>query len=681
MLENISNEQFGVSELADAMAMSRSNLLRKIKKETELSASVFMRQIRLEKAKELLALDTHTVAEIADEVGFGSPSYFIKCYREHFGHPPGAERKIEVEEAPESATDRSEDEVASTPLVEEESKSLKPWILVSAAVLLALVVVFVLFRYQGPNAETNLEKSIAVLPFKNESADSSNAYFVNGLREVTLNNLQKVEDFRVVSRTSAEKYAQSDLTLSEIAEALNVNYIVEGSGQRIGNQVQLNIQLIEARSDRHIWSEQYNRKIEDVFAIQNEVALQIASSVQAVVTPSELEQIDKKPTENLMAYEFYLKALDPMNGRTEESLHRAINLFNKAIEYDEQFSLAYANAAICHYFLDENLSEKQYTDEINVYADKALLYDSKLTESLIAKALYYVQNGEYRLAVPHLEKALEYNPNSNIVIQILAQLYSTAIPNTGKYLEYALKGVQLDIEAKDSVTKSFIYLALGNALIQNGFVDESLVFIEKSIKHYDQNPYARYVKAFILYAKNGDLERTKRLLLAEWNKDTSRMDILQDIGKMHTLQHDYDSAFIYYQKFQRTKDALGLAIYPQESQRIGLVYEKMGRTEKANELFAAYREYCKNDVSIYKNASIAMLHLQEGNIDSALTYYQQFSQEDNFQYWLILFMDLDPLTEQVKDNKEFMEIMDRIKKRFWDGHNRLRKELEEMELF
>ncbi|MFY0675138.1 MAG: helix-turn-helix domain-containing protein [Bacteroidia bacterium] len=681
VLENISNEHFGVSELADAMAMSRSNLLRKIKKETELSASVFIRQIRLEKAKALLATNDVTVSEVSDDVGFGSPSYFIKCYREHFGHPPGTELKMDAENLDIPETDETDVDLREEPLEINEAKVLKPWMFIAATVAIAIIVVFAIFKNGEVTEASNLEKSIAVLPFKNESADSTNTYFVNGLMEATLNNLQKIEDFRVVSRTSAEKYAKSGLTLSEIAEALNVNYIVEGSGQRVGDQVLLSIQLIEAHSDKHIWSEQYNRKIEDVFAIQNEVAIKIASSVQAVVTPSELEQIDKRPTENLMAYEFYLKALDPLNERSEQSLNTAIELLNKAIEYDPKFSLAYANVAIAYYFLDENLSEKRNTEALNNYADKALLYDSKLTESLIAKALFYVQTAEFRLAIPHLEKALEYNPNSSIVIQILANLYAQAIPNTSKYLEYALKGIQLDIEAKDSVSKSFIYLSLSNALIQSGFVEESLVFIDKAIALYDKNPYARYVKSFILYAKSGNLERTKRMLLVEWQKDSTRMDILQELGKMHTLQNDFDSAYLYYRKFQRTKEAYGLSIYPQESQRIGLVFEKMGFQEKADKLFEAYREYCAKDESIYKNASTAMLHLQDGNIDSALTYYEMFANEDNIQYWLLLFIDEDPLTKQISDNPKFVGIKEKIKKRFWDNHNKLRMELEEMELF
>ena len=309
------------------------------------------------------------------------------------------------------------------------------------------------------------------MPFKNESSDSLNLYFVNGLMETTLNNLQKIGDLRVISRTSVEQYRNTNKDIPEIAEELNVNYLVEGSGQRVGNQVRLNIQLIEASGDGRFGLSNIIVKWDDVFALQNEVARKIADAIKAIVTPAELKQIEKIPTENLVAYDYYLQALDPFYTRTKEGLEKAIPLFEKAIENDEQFALAYSNIAISYYFLDVNQKQKQYTEQINNFADKALLYDSKSAESLMAKALYYMQIEEYRLALPHLEKALEYNPNSSSVVQMLAGLYASAIPNTDKYLEYALKGIQLDIAANDSITQSYIYLTLSNALIQNGFVE------------------------------------------------------------------------------------------------------------------------------------------------------------------------------------------------------------------
>lgn len=662
ILENIANEQFGVSELAELMNMSRSSLLRKIKTHTQLSASQFIRQVRVTKGMEMLKQTSLTVAEISYEVGFGNTSYFIKCFREQYGYSPGEVRKGAVPEENEKAQES----------VPEKYK----WYALGAMAVV-VIVGFVLIFSRKSESRVELEKSIAVLPFVNESSDSLNLYFVNGLMESTLNNLQKIGDLRVVSRTSVARYRGTEKSIPEIAEELNVNYLVEGSGQRFGNQVLLNIQLVEAATDRPVWGEQYSREVDDVFALQNEVARKIAQAIKAVVTPAELQQIEKIPTENLEAYDYYLQALNLYYNRTPENLEKAISLFEKAIEEDDQFALAYANVAISYYFLDVNQKEKQYTEQINNFADKALLYDSRSAESLIAKALYYMQIEEYNLALPHLEKALEYNPNSLAVVQMLADLYARVIPNTAKYLEYALKGIQLDVAANDSIGKSYIYLALSNALVQNGFVDEAATYIEKSLDFNPENYYAPLMKAYILYAQDGDGERTKRLLLQEWRKDTTRLDLLQEVAKVYYYQEDYDSAFYYFEKFVAARDKGGLDIYPQEDVKIARVYEKMGLKEQAANFFDNYVEYCEKDQSIYKSASMAVMYAYKGEYEKAVEQLRIFSTQDNYQYWILLFQDMDPILKPLEANPEYRKTIQKINDRFWKKHATIEKVLAE----
>lgn len=668
ILENISDEQFGVSELAEAMNMSRSNLLRKIKRDTQLSASVFIRNVRLARALELLKQNSLTVSEVSYQVGFGNTSYFIKCFRELYGHSPGETGKKLLSVEP--VTDPGDDPV--------NMPKRPKWAVLSIVALVVMVVFVLLLRKeQAVTAPDGPEKSIAVLPFRNESSDTLNLYFVNGLMESTLNNLQKIGDLRVISRTSVEKYRETNMSIPEIAEELHVNYLVEGSGQRVGDQVLLNIQLIEASGDRPVWGEQYTRKVDDVFALQNEVARKIADAIQAIVTPAELNQIEKKPTSNLVAYDYYLQALEPFYLRTKEGLEKAIPLFGKAIEHDGQFSLAYANIAISYYFLDIYQKQKQYTEQINNYADKALLYDSKSAESLIAKALYYIHTGEYPLAIPHLEKALEYNPNSAAVVQMLADIYARVIPDTAKYLEYALKGIQLDIAANDSIAKSYIYLHLSNALIQSGFVDEAVTYINKSLEFQPENYYAPMVRAYILFARDGNIERTKRQLFDEWAKDTARLDILQEVAKIWYFQEEYDSAFFYYGKFVEARDKAGLEIYPHEDVKIAWTYKKAGLDARASAFFNAYKEYCNKDQSIYKSASLATMHAYNGEFGKAIEQLKIFATQDNFQYWIVLFMEMDPIMKPMLNDPEFKWTIQKIKRRFWDKHNNLNKLLKE----
>jgi len=681
ILENISNEQFGVSELADLMNMSRSNLLRKIKKQTQGSASQFIREVRLQKGMTLLEETEFTVSEIAYQVGFSNNSYFIKCFREHYGFSPGESRKRIVEK-PEIEIKNNQ---PKTFIQETKANFLKKYRLqvLGATFLVIAAVSFLFIQNKTTNSEikvNDIKKSIAVLPFKNMSSDSTNFYFVNGLMESALNNLQKIEDLRVISRTSVEKYRNTNKTIKEIAKELNVGYLLEGSGQRIDDQVLLNIQLIDASNDMPIWAQQYNNKVVDVFSLQNIVAKKIVNAIHAKVTPVEFQQINKKPTENLEAYDFYLKGLVPLQKENKEGLNEAISFFENAIELDPTFALAYAELAIAYYYLDLNQSKKQYTEIINNYADKALLYDSKSAESLIAKALYYININEFRLAIPHLEKALEYNPNSSPVIQILADLYSRAIPNTGKYLKYALMGLQLNINENDSITKSYTYLALSNALIQNGFVNEAQKYIDLSLKFNPKNYYAPFLKIFIQYAEHQNLSKTTSSLKKEFEKDTTRLDIMQEVAKFYYFQEKHDSAYYYYDKFVQIKEKNGLNMYPQENLKIGLVYDKMGFHDAAEAFYKAYAEYCENDKSIYQPISLAMKYLHDDKPNLAMEQFQIFATKNNYQYWVLLFLEEDPIVKPLKTHPEYDEVIQKIKDRFWENHKQLEKSLKDKNL-
>lgn len=662
VLEHLSEEQFGVSELAQAMNMSRSNLLRKIKKQTGHSASQFIRQIRLQKGREMLQDTSLTVSEISFEVGFASTSYFIKCFREHYGYPPGKLAKGElVEEIPEINPQPS-----------------SPWKYVVGFAVVAILAIFLARALTSREDSTlplaEIEKSIAVLPFLNESSDSSNMYFINGLMEATLNNLQKIEDLRVISRTSVEKYRGKDQSIPEIAEELKVNYFVEGSGQKIGDQVLLNIQLIEAATDKHIWAEQYSREIGNVFDLQNEVAKKIAEAIEAIVTPAELEQIEKKPTENLLAYDLYLQALPHFHARTKEGLDQAIPLFKQAIEEDPQFALAYANLAIAYYFLDIFQIDQQYSDLINNYADKALLYDPSSPVSLLAKAFYYMHTKDYPLALPHLEKALEYNPNSSAVVQMLTDYYSRYVPNTAKHLEYALRGIQLDIGSKDSVAQSYIYVSMSNALVQTGFIDEAIDYINLSIDYYPENEYSYYLKAIILYAKELDLKEAQKRLLKELRKDTTRLDILQEVAKLYYLQEDYDSAYYYFAQFVTARETKGWNIYPQEDITIGWVYEKVGLEEEAKQFYEAFTAFCQKEQSIYRNVWLALDHVRKGEIEEGIEQLKIFAEQDDFMYWFLL-LGKDPILKPLHNHPEFGLIKQKIKDRFWENHRKLAETL------
>jgi len=662
--ENISNEQFGVSELAREIGMSRSNLLRKIKKLCNLSVSQFISQVRLKEAMELLKQQNLTVSAVSYKVGFGSTSYFIKCFREFYGYPPGELGKRDVKE----------------PRAGKEKRSRRKWLVLIAGVsvlILSTVLLFILVK-PGKTVPKNPEKSIAVLPFKNDSNDSTNIYLINGLMESLLDNLQKIEDLRVISRTSVEKYRYNPLTIPEIARELNANYLVEGSGQKVGNQILLNIQLIEASTDTHLWAERYKRETGDIFELQQEVAKRIADEIEAIITPEEAAQIEKVPTLNLEAYDYFLKGQDPFQWGTREGLEEAIPYFEKAIDLDPEFALAHAYIAIAYAYLDIYQFEKKHADKIGFYADKALLFDPKLPQSLIAKAMFHITRSEYEQALPYLEKALEYHPNSSRVLNILSDFYVRYMPDTEKYLEYALMGIELDIAAHDSVDASYLYLHLSNAFMQSGFVIEAGKYLDISLLYNPDNFYSQLLRPYIRLAEGGSLLETKELLLELLQFNPDRYDIMKELGVICYFLHDYECAWAYYSKASEITEAQGMDLYSGEKAKMGLALSKLGRPEEARLYFQEYLEFAENDPSIYKHLSLAAYYSQMGDTAKAIKHMDLFSQQEKYPYWYILFLGMDdPLFENVNELPEFQKILREIENKFWRYHAQVKDSLKE----
>jgi TolB-like protein/AraC-like DNA-binding protein/Tfp pilus assembly protein PilF len=768
--QHLDNEQFGVSELAREMGMSRSNLLRKLKKLSGKSVSQFIRELRLNNAMEMLVQESWSVSEVSYKVGFSSVSYFIKCFHDLYGFPPGEVGKTPFKsgtsDQPDGTRELQENKPAKGNFWQElkrrkvvkvivvyatisfillqlisiliEPLYLPDWSMTLVIVLLAigfpiaivfswifditpdgievtqsidtptkeskkgfirqnqvlvgsvttaLIMVLLFYAYpslfqNGSQTEVNpeLEKSIAVLPFKNDSNDSTNVYVINGLMESILLNLQQIKDLRVISRTSVEKYRNSNMTIPEIAKELNVNYFVEGSGQKIGDKLLLNVQLIEAESDNHLLSEQYSKESKDIFELQMEVAKNIAEKIQVAMTPEEEALITKIPTDNPIAYDYYLQARFQMQKHSGEGLMNAIPYLEKAIENDEEFSLPYAALAMTYYYLDLFAPEKQYTEKIKDYADSAMSLDSEIPLSLIAKALSYMQNYEYDKAVSHFENALKRNPNSSITINFLADFYTRIRPDTHKYLEYALKASRLDMSVQDSYNIGFNYLHIANAFIQTGFINQAEEYINKSLDYYPDNIYAHYVKAYILYAKNRDIERSKRDLLLVLEMDTTRLDVLQEVGKIHYYAGDFEKSYHYYKKFIDIKEDQNLTLFDSESAKIGVVFDKMGQTERANTFFSAFKTYADQDSSMYKDLSLAVYHAYKKNKEKALEHLELFSEQRHYFYWTIIFLKIDPLVDSIKDLPEFHRIMQKLEDNFWNDHLEFKASLEAMNL-
>ena len=258
--------------------------------------------------------------------------------------------------------------------VPKSSNSWKMASYISFLVIVGLIVLNIIPRVKDTKESPTLDKSIAVRPFWNESTDQENESFVNGMTEDIRNNLAKIADLRVLSRGSVEKYRDTDYSTLEIARDLNVSYVLEGTAQRIGNQVKIHVQLILAETDDHIWETSYREEIEDVkqvFDIQNQIAQSVALEIKAIIAPEENKLMKKNMTISLTAYDFYLKGREEEwkyhnNIDNRDALKRAEELYYESLRYDSTFAQAYTGLARVYrakYYWTEYVAES-YLDSV-----------------------------------------------------------------------------------------------------------------------------------------------------------------------------------------------------------------------------------------------------------------------------------------------------------------------------
>ena len=282
-----------------------------------------------------------------------------------------------------------------------------------------------------PAANTSMvttEKSVAVLPFENRSEEKANAYFADGVQDEILTRLSKIADLKVISRTSTQHYKSSPENLPEIARQLGVAHIVEGSVQKRGDAVRVNVQLIKAANDSHLWAESFDRKLADVFAIQSEIAKAIADQLQAKITGREQQVIAAKPTDNPQAYDAYLRgvAYTLKSDFSPTNTLNAQRCFKEAVALDPKFALAWALLSYqdASGYITTFLQPTQaLREEILRAAETALRLQPDLGEALLAMGFYhYACFKDYDTAERYLEQASRLLPNSSGVPTLLGYI-------------------------------------------------------------------------------------------------------------------------------------------------------------------------------------------------------------------------------------------------------------------
>jgi TolB-like protein/class 3 adenylate cyclase/Tfp pilus assembly protein PilF len=345
-----------------------------------------------------------------------------------------------------------------------------------------------------------IDKSIAVLPFENLSDEKENAYFADGIQDDVLTNLSKIGDLKVISRTSVMPYRGKASNVREIGKALGVATILEGSVRRIGNRVRVNVQLINTENDQHIWAEDYDRDLTDVFAIQTDLAKKIVGELQAKLSPAEQARIERKPTENGEAYLAFVQAQNLGCALEDfDKLKQSEQLYERAVQLDPNFALALARSSLVQSWIVHNFDRtSERREKARTLAERALQLQPDMPEAHLAVGYsYYYGDNNYDAALREFEIAQRGLPNESEVYLAIGAIQR----RQGKWAESTAnleKAVSLnpkEIWTLQNLT--FNYAMLRNYDVANKTIDRALVLDPKALEPLE-------VKSKLAIAEKGD---------------------------------------------------------------------------------------------------------------------------------------------------------------------------------
>ena len=382
--------------------------------------------------------------------------------------------------------------------------------LIAALILFAAAVGAGFYFFSQRPAFKAPDKSIAVLPFENLSEDKANAYFAEGMQDEILARLSKIADLKVISRTSTEKYKSAPDNLREIAKQLGVGNVLEGSVQKSGGSVRVNVQLINALNDAHLWGDIYERKLTDIFAVESDIAKTIADTLQVKLTGAEKEMIAAEPTSDLTAYDLYLKGRLLWSKRGGENLRQAIAFYEQAIALDPNYALAYAGLAEAYVLLPfyTATAPLEAFPKGKAAALKALQLNDRLAEAHTALAyLLYLGDMDMAGSTAEFERAIALNPNYATAHQWYQNGTTTAFGRFDQAIAEGKRAIELD------PLSPVINTDLGYTLINARRYDEAIVQLRKTLEIDPTFYYAHYTLGMALQLK-GDLPNA----IAEYTK-------------------------------------------------------------------------------------------------------------------------------------------------------------------
>jgi TolB-like protein/AraC-like DNA-binding protein len=679
---NITNEQFGVNELAKELGMSRSNLHRKVTAFTGKSVSTFISDIKLDKATHLLKESSSTISEIAFECGFQSTTYFSKCFKDRYGFPPGEVRNHMNE------VDSQEENSLQMESRRKPAKSISIYYFLATSLILLLTIALIVWK-PFQKTEEPADKSIAVLPFINDSPDETEMYFINGTMEAILDNLCKIADLRVPGRMSVEQYREHPKSIQTVAKEMNVSYILEGSGQKIGERILLSVQLLDGIHDQHLWSKQYDRKIqhvEDLIDIQSEVAKLVAAEIKAIITHEEKKIIEKAPTISLTAYDFYQRGREEhqsyrLNG-DRRALERAEDLYHRALEYDSSFAQAYTGLAKVFwnkYYWDTYLSEN-FLDSALILTDIALSLDNQLSEAYVIRGDYYKDNNKKEQAINEYDQAIKFNPNDWMAYYQKGMLYYH------DDLVNSIDNIQKAASLHKGPLLPEIYRRLGIVYNHAGFKQKANYYVEEALKLDDDS--AAYFGALAEIEDGiGNFKKAIEFGEKSYAIDSTDWWVIFLLGIDHMFLGHNERFLDYITKYQDRLKTLNNP-HPWGIIKVGYAYWINGFREEATSYFNTalefYDELIELDrfyiLELHTYYNLATLHAFLGEKEEAYENLRVMNQCKRMPLWMIKEINNDPLFDSIRDEPDFQRIARDVEAKYQAEHERVRQWLEDNDM-
>lgn len=527
------------------------------------------------------------------------------------------------------------------------------------SILLTLAIVACVFAYNiksvnVPPVVEHAENTLAVLPFENISGDEKDEYFSDGVTDDIITQLSKIEDIQVISRFSVMPFKNTELTLYEIANKLNVNVILEGTVRRIDNKVRISAKLINVQNGENMWAEVYDREMTAVFEVQSDVAKNIAKNLRVELSPQEKSRIEHQPTANLDAYDYYLKGRDYYNFLKKEENEIAIDFFKKALSQDTDYAMAYAGLADAYTQRVMRFTwPANWLDSALLVGEKAISIDPELAEGYKAVAMTYAIKGWDSKAIDANLLAIDKNPNYFQAINNLGVLYGR-LGYIDKQIPFLEKAIAL------APRFALSYVQLGEAYSNLGFDEEGISLINKAIL-IQPDIAEPYFSLSRLYLRQGNLLKAYEIATKGLSISPNDPGLKAKVGQIELFRGKYDNAEPYLEEVYDLNLGITSLMDPIDFSPgyLGFVYLKSNKPTIAAALFNQIETSINDAIEKGNEFYITKVEMGrasaiQGKNEDAIKWLTIAVDEGWFDYRMA---DIDPTFNLVKEHKAFKNLL------------------------